>query len=363
MCTRCRIQICCIVAAVFAALSGTLSDQHAAYAQGTDNDYVDVGLTLEVPYLAAQSSAQALNIIVVNQGARAAYDVEVVVSVESPDTSHFDLEPWEAPLPAGSVSLESNERTLRWSVPALEGLQRIEYQARVVYRSTTNPTFDNSRYPHGFLGRVTTSSFESDHHVGNNTSRVWSYKAAESSRYWQAAGNYSVVVSVDNPSPSPGNTVNFTVNTDRAKRDENRPGTPPIDLEVAIELTGGLSVSGEPSYVSRSEDGTVRPKPDSVSYSNGVFTVGTLKGPTLSLIRDPVMNSVTLPVTVASSAVVNEQCMTATLTGNPRRAPDPLMTTYRTMWRRCALLNPVPIRKYFFAAAKRICWRCTLAWE
>ena len=77
----CKIQICCIVAAIFTALTGALSSQHAAYAQGSNNDYVDVGLTLEVP---ESRSSIDLNLIVVNNGTRAAYDVEVVVTFVSP---------------------------------------------------------------------------------------------------------------------------------------------------------------------------------------------------------------------------------------------------------------------------------------
>ena len=328
--TRCRVQICFIVAAVFAALAGTLTDQHAAYAQGGDNDYVDVGLTLEVPPHKSQGTSHVLSIVVVNQGARTAYDVEVVVSIESPALSHFDDEPANvlsqsggvAVLPIGSLSLESNDRSLRWSIPALKGGQRVEYLVGVTFETATAPTFDNSRSPHEFLGRVTTSSFEGDLHKGNNTSRVWSYRYSASGRYWHAAGNYSVGVSVDNPLPSPGDTVNFTVTTDRAEQDKARGGAPPIDLKVAIDLTGGLSVTGTPTYASVGKGGA-KPVPDSVSYSNGVFTVGTLEGPSLTLDGDPIKNSVTLPITVSSSAIVNEQCLTATLTGNPPPGTGP----------------------------------------
>ena len=312
---------------LFAVLAGAISDQHAAHAQGTDNDYVDVGVNLEVP-ISSINSGYKLQIVVVNNGARTAYDVEVVVSVESPTLSHFLDEPVEKPgtpeisyPPIGSASLESNERSLRWSIPALEGGRRLEYFVGVIHRSVTAPTFDNRRIPHEFLGRVTTSSFESDLHKEDNTSRTWSYRVNEGGAFWQAAGNYSVVVSADDPSPSPGDTVNFTVTTDRAQRDKDRLPAPPIDLEVAIELTGGLSVTGSPTYTS-SNGNTVTPS--SVSYSNGVFNVGTLLGPTELLSRDPVRNSVTLPVTVASSAVVNEQCLTATLTGNPPPGTGPI---------------------------------------
>ena len=63
--TPCKIQICCIVAAIFTALTGTLSSQHAAYAQGSENEYVDVSLTLEIH---DTNSDPRPTIIVVNNG-------------------------------------------------------------------------------------------------------------------------------------------------------------------------------------------------------------------------------------------------------------------------------------------------------
>ena len=310
----CNFQICCTIAAIFVALTGALSDQHAAHAQGSNEDYVDVGVTLEV--LRHQGTdTPKLNVIAVNNGSRTAHDVEVVVDVVSPeDSSFFELE--NPIVPVGRLSQGDSKYSIRWSIPELGELQREVLEVKVRVRVPEGPVqFDNSRYPHELLGRVTTSSFESDIHKGNNTSRVWSYVVHGSGIWWQAAGNYSVVVSVDNRSPSPGETVNFTVATNRATRDKNHLPAPPIDLKVDIDLTGGLSVTGTPTYASGS-DGTLT-TPSSVRYRNGVFEVGTLKGGTLTLDPDPVQNSVTLPVTVSSSAAVNEQCLTARLTGNP----------------------------------------------
>ncbi|MCY4579511.1 MAG: fibronectin type III domain-containing protein [Chloroflexi bacterium] len=139
------------------------------------------------------------------------------------------------------------------------------------------------------------------------------------------AGNYVVTVSVDNPSPSPGSEVKFTIGTYREKVDRGIAPAPPVDLEVAIEMTDGLSVSGTPTVVS----GRVGiPVPASVKYisvndSNGVFNVGTLKGPDVNNAAEPIYNSVTLPVRVSSNAVVNGQCLTATLTGNPPPGTGP----------------------------------------
>ena len=131
---------------------------------------------------------------------------------------------------------------------------------------------------------------------------------------------------VDKPSPSPGDTVNFTITADRKPTYTSSSigfttdTPPPIDLKVDIELTDGLT-TGTPTYASGPlGTSTV---PDSVSYSNGVFNIGTLKSGDTITTAEPVRNSVTLPVTVASGAVVNEQCLTATLTGNPPPGTGP----------------------------------------
>ena len=170
---------------------------------------------------------------------------------------------------------------------------------------------------------MNTKSFESEYHKGNNESRAWSYVSDISGWRWQAAGNYVVTVSVDNPSPSPGETVKFTIGTyrDDAFPKDTYITAPPVDLEVAIEMADSLSVSGTPTFASgRSGNKTV---PDSVSYSNGVFNVGTLKGPDVNNAAEQIYNSVTLPVEVDSNAVVNGQCLTATLTGNPPPGTGP----------------------------------------
>lgn len=309
MFTRWKFQIALIaIVTILTALAGTLVNDPIVYAQGDDNGYVDVGLTLEIPNHVGDGARHDLNIAVVNHGSRTAYDVELVVEIEYPDdSSHFDVAP---AVPVGNAWLDSTERTLTWSIPALGGLQREEVTAKVTHRNTVTSAgslFDYRAYPHEHFGRVSTSSFESNLHEGNNTARVWSYSPAPTSDHFnQAGGNYSVTVSVDNPGPSTGDTVNFTIETDRAHAFIGvAPGwrPPPINLNAAIELTDGLSISGNPTYPSTNAP--------SVSYSNGVFNVGTLQG------GQAWTNSVTLPITVASDAVVNKQCLTATLTGNP----------------------------------------------
>ena len=327
MFTRWKFQIALIaIVTILTALAGALVNDPVVYAQGDDNGYVDVGLTLEIPNHVGDGSRHDLNIAVVNHGSRTASDVELVVEIEYPDdSSHFDVAP---AVPVGNAWLDSTERTLTWSIPALGRLQREEVTAKVTHRNTTTSLgdlFDYRAYPHEHFGRVSTSSFESNLHKGNNTARVWSYSPAPTSdHFYQAAGNYTVAVSVDDPVPSAGDTVEFTIKADRPHPFIGvAPGWPPplIDLKVAIELTDGLAVDVDPN-ASPPREITYSPSSlDSLSYSNGVFNVGTLKGGE-AVLGDGLKTSVTLPITVASGTVVNEQCLTATLTGNPPPGVD-----------------------------------------
>ena len=309
------------VAVVFAAFAAASLGEPVAHAQGDDNDYVDVALTLDAPDAGSGQRSYVLNIIVENHGARTAYDVEVAVNVAYPENGSY-LQDVEASV--GSAARDG--RGLRWAIPELGGLQRAEIVTRVSHNSTSAPIFNNTSYSHEVFGDVTTSSFESNRHKGNNTDRIWSYAyhiRVNSVEFRQVAGNYSVAATVDNPSPSPGDTVNFTISADRANPYSMGDHPPPIDLEVDIGLTDGLSVSGTPTYASFDLDNQSPPvitpatTPASVSYSNGVFNIGTLKS------GEPTRNSVTLPVSVANDAVVNEQCLTATLTGNPPPGTGP----------------------------------------
>ena len=318
--------------AVFAAFALCLAVMGAidggagkAQAQAQAEEFVDVGLTLEVPSSRSTDLTHVIDIIVVNHGTMTAYDVEVVVDIRYPEDSSYFLAPGDyhiqgrtLEVPVGSVSQGSDIYSLRWSIPALGGLQRETLTPSIIHKTpeTASVQFDSSLYPHEFFGQVTASSFESNLHKGNNTSRVWSYQSGEHN-FRPVAGNYAVTVSVDDASPSPGGTVNFTITAGRANVHAGDFFPPPIDLKVDIDLTGGLSVSGTPTFASTTIIGQEQDVPDSVSYGNGVFTIGTLKT------REPTENSVALPFRVSSSAVVNEQCLTATLTGKPPPGTGP----------------------------------------
>ena len=289
---------------------------------------MDVGLILEAPADISASLNHDLNIIVVNNGARTAYDVEVVVNVVYPDPSRFRTAPQPSQVPVGRAYLDGT--SLRWTIPALGGLQREVLPAKVTHETVQpqTPLYDNSLSVHELFGEVTTSSFESDLHKENNTSRIWSYNMESSrDRFIQVGVNYTVTVSVDQSTPSPGETVTFTVTAGR-KQTHGSVGSPsfvpnippPIDLKVDIELTDGLTDTGSTAtFGTIHVGGTELAASGSETYSDGVFNIGT--GPARSALRAHFMD---LPVRVASDGVVNEQCLTATLTGNPPPGNGPL---------------------------------------
>ena len=289
-----------VVVAV-AALAVAFLHEPFAHAQGEDNNYVDVDLILESPSLQAVPERK-LNIIVMNHGSRTAYDVEVVVNVVYPEnSSHFKAAP---KVPVGSASLENDGTSLRWAIPALGGLQRVEISTEVTHESSSPPIFDHAEKAHEFFGKVTTSSFESDLHERNNTERVWSStNSMNPFAAVQAKGDYSVNVSVDEHNPPSGSIVNFKIT---AIHYSDTPFSV-IDQKVDIELTNGLAVDDTSTI---SYDPATRAS--SVIYSNGVFNIGTLKFSD----KKP-RHSVILPIRVANNATVNEQCLTATITGDP----------------------------------------------
>ena len=283
-----------------------------AHAQGADGEYVDLAVILETP-TEESLATRDLTITVMNLGSRTAYDVEVVVVVVYPEnSSYFEIVP---EVPIGTATLENGGYSFRWTIPEFLGMQRFAVEHYVRHWQPSGPAFDRAGYPHEFLGEVTTASFESDLRKGNNTDRVWSTLDNENDgRTRQARPDYSINVSVDERNPSPGNIVNFTVTTNH--------GTFPysvIDQAVSIELTSGLMVDVDPNATPPRE---ISYAPDdraaSVSYSNGVFNLGTLKFSD----KKP-EHSVTLPIRVAPDAVVNEQCLTATITGNPPPEASP----------------------------------------
>ena len=313
---------------VLVALACAFLDESFAYAQGEEeDDYVDLALSLELP--PSSSGIRKLDITVKNHGSRTAYGVEVVVDIVYPGDSTFFQPPIPRNVPVGSVSMEDappagtngadygGGYSLRWTISELEGFGREEVSVRAiddVYDTTGTSDvllISKSGYPHEFFGEVTTSSFESHLHKGNNTDRVWSQVVLSHLNNQRARPTYRIEeVWVDERNPSPGDIVNFTINSYIG---------PIMDAKVAIELTGGLAVDEDPNATPpRAISYAYIPSGSSQpSYSNRVFTIGTRE-----YSERIGAFSATVPVRVSTSAVVSEQCLTATVTALPPPGPD-----------------------------------------
>ena len=327
-CPNCQILLAAIAAVLAALMVGFLSER-AALAQGEACDCVDVALTMVYPgttsgIMGTAGANRLLVVTVMNHGTRTAYDVEVVVDIVRPEDSLWFRVP-AVPIgrvtsmgdttPAGTQSAgQEGGYSIHWTIPELPGRASANIAANaIVYdwdltKQPAEQTVDVSLDPIEFFGEVTTASFESNLHKENNTDRVWVMVVSTSSKASERLkANYSIAnVSVDRPNPSPGDIVNFTFD---ARMPEHN-----IDSQVAIELTGGLSVDEDPDAAPSREISYTYTSPMSTSpsYSNGVITIGSRKH------NDRIYAlSATLPVRVSSNAVVSEQCLTATVTGNP----------------------------------------------
>ena len=291
---------------LLAALAAALVFSPPAHAQDDEDYYVDVALILEASEFSLPNN-RSLKIIVKNLGSRTAYDVEVVVNIVMPTNSTFF--PSVPKVPIGTASLGEGGYSFSWTIPELRGYQRVEVDRTYRTHSTSAPVFNEEEYPHLLEGEVETASFESDLRKGNNSDRVWSVVTNDHTwRSEPALPEYSVNVSVDELHPSPGDVVNFTVTANHSTRTI-------IDLKVAVELTDGLVVDEDanadpPRTITY--DPAQADTAESVGYSGGVFNIGTLN---YSEWRSK--HSVTLPIKVALNAVVNDQCLTATITGDP----------------------------------------------
>ena len=330
--SRLRIGVAVAALLCLVAAAATATGPDPASAEGGDEEYVDVAMALEWRNDLGHhnQSGSVLTVIVMNHGTKSAYDVEVAVDIVYPTNTVYFQRLQGSNVPMGSVSMERTPPagtvgardgggySLRWTIPALPGLAYAELKANAVrfgYEVTDqgnegDEIWDESQSPFKFSGEVTTSSF--DFHKGNNTDRIWvESQSTHHDRYAQVKPDYSVSsVSVDEPNPSPGDIVNVTF---VAKLDVN------IDSRVAIGLTDGLTVDEDPDATPARSITTDLRKIHSVgdtpappAYSDGVFAIGTRR-----LNESIGTLTATLPIRVATNAVVNEQCIRVTITGSP----------------------------------------------
>ena len=296
-----------------------------AQAQEPVEEFIDLGVTITVRD--SGSYARTVDIVVSNHGNRAVDDVKVDISVlvvdkgqEVVNTVIFGGHPV---IDTGTFTVSSNPSV----VPNVWRIERIEGQSSYsgTFRSgdtrrdpDTNTVRESNSF--GWKASVTSTAsgyLESESRLQNNRAEAWQGTLID--RGFPAEADYSLMSSVDDPFPATDGTgtVDFSITVDR-----NISGRTDFGGYVDIELTPGLS-AGRPTFeVIDSGNEVVNPTPSNLSYvhnhndNTGRFAIDF--SDTYQFF------TMTLPVTVAAGATLNEQCLTAEIIAKPPPGPPPL---------------------------------------
>ena len=227
-----------------------------------------------------------------NYGTEAA--LGVTVEIRSPG---FSVEPGHAPL--GSVAhAPGDSTTLLWRIPNLPPNSRYHLGAQVSSQEDASRPLP---FLHQMVVTVTSEPPEAVELQRNNRAEFWSLWE----EYEQGLPVRPVLAlraSVDNPVPSPGEQVEFTVTGSTGSRYNG------ADVEVRIELGEGLTYQSHAA-----------PQGTTFNQGSGVWDLGIWNTDNASL-------ELTLTAVVSGGAGVHEPCLTATLVSTPpeRIGDDPL---------------------------------------
>ena len=279
----------------------------AGPAQAQDEErFIDLAVKLEV-HAGARSDSRT-DLYASNLGNQTAYDVEVEFEQLQPSDILIQVQR----LPIGTIDADLGltgiaSNKFKWTIPVLP--PQTEYRLRVDRFQGTSGT---KVLIHEATIRSTTSH-ESPDRMRNNSARVWETWNTGST-VGPARPFYAVLVLADNRHPSPGDTVNFTVTA--SQPGESDGSQLYADACVNVWLTTGLT-AGAPTFDPSSltdlaYDTSNNRECGGTGEASGVFEVG---GPHPQ--TQPLLKSMTLPVTVGSSATVSEQCLTAEIFATP----------------------------------------------
>ena len=174
--------------------------------------------------------------------------------------------------------------------------------------------------PSVWTAEVRTTSRETPSRMGNNRAEAWQI-VRDSGAADPLLPSYSVALSVDDffPATDGSGVVHLKATVSR------RPTSSFLDGFVAIALPAGLS-AGTATFSINDTPGTesIRSNALRLSYHNGRFEIGAMAddGQTGNAIpggyiEGEITVSMTLPLTVASGAVLEEQCVTAEVFAQP----------------------------------------------
>ena len=307
------------LAAVF-----TLASPSEVAAQG-DELFVDLAVEWEIIDGLSNESGDSY-VRVSNWGNLTAYDVEVLIQESA------DLLVSRQELSTGTVATTTlltqserggTKRERTWSIPEIAPQSQETLELRSVNAQGGEVL--------GFFATVTaTGSHEAEDRLDNNSVRAWMGWSSSGLRSAPSRPDYRIEVSVDAREPSAGDTVNFAVTVDRGENNDSdflfrnfAEGC------VNIALTGGLSAGTATFTKQLAEISVPETDTDSSFVASSSATALQQCGDASEadgfyLLPDPVtdeLSTMTLPVTIDSSATVDEQCLTAEIFAFPPTGP------------------------------------------
>ena len=293
-----------VVVLVFGVAAALVAGTGVVAAQGGPpaEKFVDLAVEVIVPDGISSPFNHYFLVTVANKGTVDARDVAVRITISEINVAGMlqvtDLEenaPTLIPgLPEGIFATDSaNTSTGVWRLNRLVAQQAYTASFSHVLDAYGIRTYDAEI--------SAAEGFESKARLGNNASRA--YQAFSRSGARPPVGWRGLTVSVDNRFPATDGTgvVNLTVVATRPLRVNEY--TYSRDVTVAVNLPTGLT-PGTPTF---------DPSNRSMAYdaTTGVFAVGHMYGELNSEYK------MTLPVTVSNGAVLEEQCLTAEISGLP----------------------------------------------
>ena len=310
------------LAAVF-----TLASPSEVAAQG-DELFVDLAVEWEINNAVSNDAGKSY-VRVSNWGNLTAYGVEVLIQ-ESADLNGHQVVSSAGTVATTTLLTQSErggpktERT--WSIPEI--LPRSQETLELHNVAGISARAGNVQ---GFFATVTaTGSHEAEDRLDNNSVRAWMGWSSNGRSSAPSRPDYRIEVSVDDKEPSAGDTVNFAVTVDRGGNDDGdflfrnfAEGC------VNIALTGGLSAGTATTTKQLTETSAPETDADSSFVASSSATALQQCGDTSEadgfyILPDPVTDqlyTMILPVTIDSSATVDEQCLTAEIFAFPPTGP------------------------------------------
>ena len=268
-----------------ALVAGAFGRLESAEAQAPD---IDLGVAIEM------TEGGNVEVVLTNHGRDAAQNVTVVIEVPG---FPFSL---VTPVLGTPTHPPGDNTTILWRIPRLPANSRYP-QLLSIDTLSHHPPFMVQ-----VLATVTSDFPEAEELEGNNEAEVWTV--------WQAVGlarlaiaDLGLQAAVDDFLPSPGNTVEFTVTIEAH---DDHVGA---NVQVMVTLTGGLVLSS--SSITRSDGDTLT---STYTHSDdmgiGTWDIG------IWFFETELSRELALTVQVPNDAMLNEPCLTVTLSSSPQEA-------------------------------------------